>query len=105
MGDPTREKTIEELEEELKEASEEYKRLSSLVKQKKDAEEKERNKKIEAVKKDRAATIEKMLTDVDNEIKKYLEDYGTSRINKIFYYLNYIFNGKSPIWFWKWRAC
>lgn len=100
MSDLTREKTIEELEEELKAASEEYKRLSSLVKQKKDAEEEERNKKIEAVKKDRAATIEKMLTDVDNEIKKYLEDYGTFRINKRFYYLNYIFNGKSPIWFW-----
>lgn len=59
MSDLTREKTIEELEDELKAASEEYKRLSSLVKQKKDAEEKERNKKIEAVKKDRAATIEK----------------------------------------------
>ena len=90
MGDLTREKTIEELEEELKAASEEYKRLSSLVKQKKDAEEEERNQKIEAVKKNRAATIEKMLTDVDNEIKKYLEDYGTFRINKSFYYLNYI---------------
>ena len=100
MSDLTREKTIEELEEELKAASEEYKRLSSLVKQKKDAEEKERNKKIEAVKKDRAKKKKKMLTDVDNEIKKYLEDYGTFRINKSFYYLNYIFNGKSPIWFW-----
>ena len=100
MGDLTREKTIEELEEELKAASEEYKRLSSIVKQRKDAEEEERNKKIEAVKKDRAATIEKMLTDVDNEIKKYLEDYGTFRINTSFYYLNYSFNGKSPIWFW-----
>ena len=100
MIDITSDMTIEELEEDLKAASEEYKRLSSLVKQKKDAEEEERNKKIEAVKKDRAATIEKMLTDVDNEIKKYLEDYGTFRINKSFYYLNYIFNGKSPIWFW-----
>ena len=100
MGDLTREKTIEELEEELKAASEEYKRLSSLVKQKKDAEKEERNKKIEAAKKNRAETIEKMLTDVDNEIKKYLEDYGTLRSNKNFYYLNYIFNGKSPIWFW-----
>ena len=100
MGDITREKTIEELEEELKAASEEYKRLSSLVKQKKDAEKEERNKKIEAAKKNREATIEKMLTDVDNEIKKYLEDYGTFRINKSFYYLNYIFNGKCPIWFW-----
>ena len=100
MSDLTRENTIEELEEELKASSEEYKRLSSLVKQKRDAEEEERNKKIEAVKKDRAATIEKMLTDVDNEIKKYLEDYGTFRINKSFYYLNYIFNGKIPIWFW-----
>lgn len=100
MGDITREKTIEELEEELKAASEEYKRLSSLVKQKKDAEEEERNKKIEAAKKNRAATIEKMLTDVDNEIKKYLEDYGTFRVDKSFYYPNYIFNGKSPIRFW-----
>ena len=100
MGDITREKTIKELEEELKAASEEYKRLSSIVKQRKDAEKEERNKKIEAAKKNRAATIEKMLTDVDNEIKKYLEDYGTFRINKSFYYLNYIFNGKSPIWFW-----
>ena len=85
MGDLTREKTIEELEEELKAASEEYKRLSSLVKQKKDAEKEERNKKIEAAKKNRAETIEKMLTDVDNEIKKYLEDYGTLRSNKNFY--------------------
>ena len=100
MGDLTREKTIEELEEELKAASEENKRLSSIVKQRKDAEKEERNKKIEAAKKNRAETIEKMLTDVDNEIKKYLEDYGTLRINKNFYYLNYIFNGKSPIWFW-----
>ena len=100
MSDLTREKTIEELEEELKAASEEYKRLSSLVTQKRAAEEEERNPKLDAVKKDRAATIEKMLTDVDNEIKKYLEDYGTFRINKSFYYLNYIFNGKSPIWFW-----
>lgn len=40
MGDITREKTIEELEEELKAASEEYKRLSSIVKQRKDAERK-----------------------------------------------------------------
>lgn len=100
MGDITREKTIEELEEELKAASEEYKRLSSIVKQRKDTEKEERNKKIEAEKKNREATIEKMLTDVDNEIKKYLEDYGTFRINKSFYYLNYIFNGQSPIWFW-----
>ncbi len=100
MGDLTREKTIEELEEDLKTVSEEYKRLSSLVKQRKDAEKEERNKKIEAAKKNRAETIEKMLTDVDNEIKKYLKDYGTLRINKNFYYLNYIFNGKSPIWFW-----
>ena len=100
MGDLTREKTIEELEEELKAASEAYKRLSSIVKQRKDTENEERNKKIEAEKKNRAETIEKMLTDVDNEIKKYLEDYGTFRINKRFYYLNYIFNGKSPIWFW-----
>ena len=45
MGDITREKTIEELEEELKAASEEYKRLSSIVKQRKDAEKEERNKK------------------------------------------------------------
>ena len=100
MVDITRDMTIEELEEDLKAASEEYKRLSSIVKQRKDAEKEERNKKIEAAKKNRAATIEKMLTDVDNEIKKYLEDYGTFRINKSFYYLNYIFNGKSPNWFW-----
>ena len=52
MGDLTREKTIEELEEELKAASENYKRLNDLVKQKKDAEEKKRNQKLEAEKKD-----------------------------------------------------
>lgn len=100
MIDITSDMTIEELEEDLKAVSEDYKRLSSIVKQRKDAEKEERNKKIEAAKKNRAATIEKMLTDVDNEIKKYLEDYGTFRINKSFYSLNYIFNGKSPIWFW-----
>lgn len=59
MGDITREKTIEELEEELKAASEEYKRLSSIVKQRKDAEKEERNKKIKTEKKNRAETIEK----------------------------------------------
>ena len=70
----TREKTIEELEEELKAASENYKRLDDLVKQKKDAEEKKRNQKIEAEKKERMKHIDESLSAVNDEIKQYLND-------------------------------
>lgn len=83
----TREKTIEELEEELKAASENYKRLNDLVKQKKDAEEKKRMK-----------HIDESLSAVNDEIKQYLNDYGVLRLNKRYYYLNYVFNGTSPFW-------
>lgn len=91
----TREKTIEELEEELKAASENYKRLDDLVKQKKDAEEKKRNQKIEAEKKERMKHIDESLSAVNDEIKQYLNDYGVLRLNKRYYY---VFNGTSPFW-------
>lgn len=94
----TREKTIEELEEELKAASENYKRLNDLVKRKKDAEEQKRNQKLEAEKKERMKLIDESLSAVNDEIKQYLNDYGVLRLNKRYYYLNYVFNGTSPFW-------
>lgn len=98
MIDITSDMTIEELEEDLKAVSEDYKRLSSIVKQRKNAEKEERNKKIEAEKKERMKHIDESLSAVNDEIKQYLNDYGVLRLNKRYYYLNYVFNGTSPFW-------
>lgn len=71
---------------------------STCLAEHKAAEEKKQREILKAEKQTRYDHIKGLLSEVNDEIKSYLDDYGTFRIDTNYYYLNYIFNHKT-FWF------
>jgi hypothetical protein len=71
---------------------------STCLAEHKAAEEKKQREILETEKQTRYDHIKGLLSEVNDEIKSYLDDYGTFRIDTNYYYLNYIFNHKT-FWF------
>lgn len=70
---------------------------SSCLAELKEVEQKLKEEKLNADKKERYEHIKQSLSSVNDEVKAYLNDYGSIYIDTNYYYLNYIFNHRT---FW-----